>query len=78
MQTRYEYLVFEKAAQQPPKTSSWECKNIRSGTMLGVVKWYGSWRQYCYFPTVQAVYSAGCLKDIADFLEQLNKGEGKG
>jgi hypothetical protein len=77
MQTRYEYLVFEKAAQQPPKTSVWDCKNIRSGTVLGIVKWYGPWRRYCYFPEVQAVYSAGCLDDISRFIRQLGAKEHK-
>jgi hypothetical protein len=73
MQTKYEYLVFEKAGQQPPKTSAWDCKNAKSGTVLGMVKWYGPWRQYCYFPTAQAVYSAGCLNDITQFMGQLKK-----
>ncbi len=71
MNVKYKYLIFEKAAQQSPKTSVWECKNAKSGTVLGIVKWYGPWRQYCYFPTVQAVYSAGCLNDMADFINQL-------
>jgi hypothetical protein len=74
MQTKYEYLTFEKAAQQPAKTSVWECKNAKSRAVLGEVKWFGSWRRYCYFPTVQAVYSAECLNDIADFIGQLAKG----
>ena len=78
MKTKYEYLIFEKAAQQPPKTSIWECKNAKSETVLGIVKWYGAWRQYCYFPTVQAVYSAGCLKDIVDFIGQIDKAGGGG
>jgi hypothetical protein len=76
MKTRYEYLVFEKAAQQPPKTSAWECKNIHSGTVLGEVKWYSGWRQYCYFPIIQAIYSAGCLRDIDNFMGQLKAGGG--
>jgi hypothetical protein len=74
MQTKYEYLTFEKAAQQPPKTSVWECKNAKSRAVLGEVKWFGPWRRYCYFPTVQAVYSAGCLNDISHFMGQLAKG----
>ena len=71
MKTRYKFLIFEKAKEQPPKTERWECKNARNGTVLGEVKWYGPWRQYCYFPIVQAVYSNGCLKDIAHFIGQL-------
>lgn len=73
MQTKYKYLVFEKSAHQLPKTSVWECKNAKRGTVLGIVKWYSPWRQYCYFPTVQAVYSAGCLNDISHFIGQLKE-----
>jgi hypothetical protein len=73
MQTQYKYLTFVQTDQAEKKTSTWECKNTRSGTTLGIVKWYPSWRQYCYFPTVQAVYSAGCFDDISHFINQLNK-----
>ena len=72
MKTIYKYIKFEKAAKQAPKTSIWECRNIRSNSTLGIVKWYPSWRQYSYFPTIQAVYSSGCMGDISDFLNQLN------
>jgi hypothetical protein len=68
----YQYLVFEKQ-ESTGKTDKFLCRNKKSTTILGEVKWHGSWRQYCYFPLIQAVYSAGCLTDIADFLNQLNK-----
>lgn len=68
MKERQKYIHFVLTAQKP-KTSVWSCRNNRSGEELGVIKWYGPWRQYCYFPTVQAVYSAGCLDDIARFLD---------
>jgi len=75
MKTEYQYLVF---VQQPSngKTSIWSCQNKHYGEELGIVKWFGSWRQYCYFPTVPATYSTGCLQDISSFIEQL-KGEQK-
>ena len=68
--TEYEYLIF---TQLPSKgiTSRWDCRNKKSNTILGQVTWYSSWRQYCYFPTVQAVYSTGCLNDISQFIKQL-------
>jgi hypothetical protein len=72
LKTHYQYIHFFKLADKP-KTSVWSCKNNRSGDKLGEIKWHSPWRQYCYFPTVQAVYNTGCLKDISDFLEQLEK-----
>lgn len=41
--------------------------------LLGVIKWLGSWRQYCFFPETNTLYSNECLKDIKEFLEKLNK-----
>ncbi len=70
VKTRYEYLHFEKVADKP-KTSVWSCRTNRNNDELGTIKWYGPWRQYCYFPTVQAVYNTGCLNDINDFISQL-------
>ena len=69
---RYKYIHFIKVAEKP-KTSVWSCRNNSSGDELGEVKWYPAWRQYCYFPTVQAVYSDGCLKDISSFIQSMNK-----
>ena len=73
MQTEYQYLVFVEVENLTGKTQIYECRNKRSQTVLGIVKWHSAWRQYCYFPMVQAVYSAGCLNDIAGFIKQLNQ-----
>lgn len=68
----YKYLRFvEEPRPKGRKTGIWSCRNKSSNTELGVIRWNGHWRQYCYFPTVQAVYSAGCLMDIADFIGRL-------
>lgn len=72
MRTEYVYLTFVKV-ESTSKTEKYMCLNKKSGGQLGEVKWYGAWRQYCYFPLVQAIYSSGCLNDIADFLNQLNR-----
>jgi len=77
MKTEYEYIRFEKIAEKV-KTSVWSCLNSHYDTELGRVKWYPQWRQYCYFPTVAAVYSVGCLNDISDFIHQLNEDHKRG
>ena len=69
MKTEYDYLRFvEKPRPTGRKTGIYSCRNRKSDTELGIVRWHGPWRRYCYFPTVQAVYSGGCLEDIADFI----------
>ena len=70
LKTQYQYIHFEKVADKP-RTSVWSCRNNRSGGELGTIRWYYQWRQYCYFPTAQAVYSVGCLADIQAFVVAL-------
>lgn len=66
----YQFLHFVLVGKKA-KTEVWSCRNNKTGDQLGVVEWYAPWRQYCFFPTVQAVYSAGCLEDIAAFIKYL-------
>lgn len=74
MKTEYEYINFtEKESQANRKTKIWSCKNNKTEDELGIVKWLSGWRQYCYFPTCQAVYSKGCLQDIVSFINQINQ-----
>ncbi len=70
MKLRYEFIHFD---QVPTKgiTSRWLVRNNRSNDDLGVVAWYGAWRQYCFEPSDPSVYSAGCLNDISHFIGQL-------
>jgi len=72
MKTQYQYIHFDKKFNLA-KTTIWACVNNNGGYELGEVKWSPGWRQYCYFPLHpnKSVYSSGCLKDIADFIEQL-------
>jgi len=64
------------------KTLIWECRNNISLDALGSVKWYGPWRQYCFFPNEEApvVFNGGCLADVTEYLAQVNKAHkvGKG
>ena len=70
MKTEYTHICFE-IIERKPKTNVWVCLNKKSRQELGRIKWYGPWRQYCYHPSFQAVYSASCLRDIVDFIDQL-------
>lgn len=69
---RYRFIHFVEI-ERKAKTSVFSCRNNRSGEELGQVRWYPAWRRYCYFPTVQAIYSAGCLADIQHFMEAVEK-----
>jgi hypothetical protein len=70
MKTEYKYIYFVKLTERP-KTSVYACMNSRSGTAIGLVRWYGPWRQYCFFPEPNCVFNVGCMDDIKDFIGQL-------
>lgn len=76
---KFEYIHFVLVDEKPKiyRTTVWSCQNNKSGEELGVVKWYGPWRQYCYFPAQPSVYSAGCMDDIANFIRMLMDERGK-
>lgn len=64
---RYAYIEIVQV-QSFTKTKRFIVKNNKSGSSIGWIQWYGPWRQYCFFPIAETVYSAGCLQDIHDFI----------
>lgn len=71
MKTKYKYIHFEEIDSTGKKTSAWSCFNNKSKSALGIIKWYGSWRQYCWFPFGGTVFNKGCNENINDFITQL-------
>lgn len=68
----YEFISVSWDGSSPSgKTQIFVVTNNRSGARLGTVKWLGRWRQYTFFPETDCVFSAGCLRDIADYIERL-------
>lgn len=43
------------------------------GRYLGSIEWDGAWRQYTFMPDESTGWSKGCLKEICDFLDEMNK-----
>lgn len=62
-----EYLVFRELRTTGKKTRMWSVESKRWGDNLGTIQWYGRWRQYVVH--ADAIFNAGCLKDITQFLE---------
>ncbi len=67
--THKKHINFVEANHYNPKgtTCVWEVETL-DGTLLGLIKWYPQWRQYCFFPGINTLHNAGCLNDIADFM----------
>jgi len=71
LKTMYPFIEFIQIPKKS-KTSAWNCCT-RQGDILGEVRWFSGWRQYCFFPTVElaTVFSAGCLDNIRQFINAL-------
>jgi len=77
MTTHYQYIDFVQFGDTG-KTTIWRCLT-RHGDILGRVKWFPGWRQYCFFPSedISTVFSAGCLADIQAFIGELMAERGR-
>lgn len=65
----YEYFdVYRGPQQKGRKTPMYRLINRHSSSLLGVIEWYGSWRQFCFFPEDMTVWSDGCLREVRDFI----------
>lgn len=58
--------------EDKPKTSVFDVFS-KHDNVLGEVKWFPQWRQYCFFPEDDCVFSKGCMNDITDFISQLTE-----
>ena len=64
-------LLFDELGLSPSgKTCVWQVKNVQWNATLGTIKWYAPWRRYVFFPQTGTLYDAGCLAEIATFIEQ--------
>lgn len=73
IQTRYKYIYFEMI-EKKRKTCVWECRNNRTGAVLGIIKWYPPWRQYSSFAEPGTMFNDTCHDNISHFLKQLRVG----
>ena len=53
------------------KTPNYEIFNIRSGDLLGSIKWYYNWRKFVFMPMGNSVWDDKCLADITDAIKKI-------
>lgn len=54
-------------------TDVYDVFSTRQGTKLGVIKWYGQWRQYAFFPAGSTIWNPDCLREVADKCAELTR-----
>ena len=65
------YMEFDKVGDTG-KTEIWNVISKSSEFILGKIKWYGPWRQYCFYPSPFSVFNNGCMSDIQAFIKGLH------
>lgn len=53
------------------KRKAYDVLNKKGGYPLGFIEWYSTWRQYCFNPEADTVFSLECLQDICDFIKEI-------
>jgi hypothetical protein len=71
------YLKFvrqtDKEVEIKAKTQIWHVISYQRGNMLGEIKWYTNWRQYCFFPVRTTTFNHTCLLEISEACWQLTR-----
>ena len=66
------YMEFDKVGETG-KTEIWNILSKPSGLVLGEIKWYGAWRQYCFWPSSRCVFNIDCMDDVKKMIRGLMK-----
>lgn len=64
------YLEFDKAGW----TGKTHVVNVLSKPtefILGQIKWFSRWRQYCFYPSPNTIFNTTCLEDINKYIKEL-------
>jgi hypothetical protein len=62
-----DYIFFEDCAvPDVRKTRIVSVRNRRSSGELGQIRWYGAWRQYCFFPQAGTIFNVDCMRRIEE------------
>lgn len=62
--TDSKFLTFERRIVLNRKTPIILVQSKSGGYLLGKIKWYGAWRQYCFYPEPETIFNTGCMDDI--------------
>jgi hypothetical protein len=55
------------------KTRQFLIKNLSKDLVLGRIAYEPHWRQYCFYPLGETVWSDGCLEEIQQQIKHLRE-----
>lgn len=71
MSVESEYMIFAAKPSRTGKTRIVSVCSKRTGILLGEIRWFGRWRQYCFYPEGGTIFNRSCMRDILAYIEEL-------
>ena len=68
MKIKYKYIEFSPFAE-----TIWYIENHKSGESLGILEYNKKWKEWGLSPDNDTGWTAQCLLDVIDFINQLKK-----
>jgi hypothetical protein len=65
-----QYLCFVEF-EKKEKTKVIAVMNKHHEEIIGMIKWFSRWRQYCFFPSTETVWNINCLNDVNEVIKNL-------
>jgi hypothetical protein len=66
------YLIFElDLSVTNLKTKVVIVRSARHGNVLGLIRWFGRWRQYTFWPRPNTTFNPACLAEINGTIRDL-------
>ena len=54
------------------KTKRYVVWNKKEDSVLAEIYWNTGWRQYCFYPEAQCIWSTSCLDTVVEFIKKIN------
>ena len=68
-----DYFYIIKEVKDSRKTPILHICSKLSRDEIGLIKWYGAWRKFCFFPNPETICDEKCLTSLNEFLIKYNK-----
>lgn len=67
-----QYLAFGVVEQPKEKKTKWiAIINVHHEEIIGEIRWFSRWRQYCFYPYHDTVWNTTCMEDIQTVIKEL-------
>jgi hypothetical protein len=72
IEKEYKWIIIREIKDsRTGKTKIFNVINKKSSYTIGEIKWNGAWKGYFFYPSRESFYEEVCLRNIAEFLEEL-------